>query len=248
MILPDLLSPGLRMVFCGTAASTASARARAYYAGPGNRFWPILHAAGLTPRLLAPAEFGLLTDWGIGLTDVSKTAQGMDREIAAHGRDALPQSRHPCWVARFAEPFYHRDMAIIGCASCGARNRVGAIPRGTPRCAKCKAPLPWVVDATSATFPEETTASVPVLVDFWAAWCGPCRMIAPVLQQLATSNAGHLKVVKVDVEAEPALGAQFGAQSIPLLVVLRDGREVDRIVGALPRVALEARLAPLLAA
>lgn len=89
MILPDLLSPGLRVVFCGTAASTASARARAYYAGPGNRFWPILHAAGLTPRLLAPAEFGLLTDRGIGLTDVSKTAQGMDREIAADAFDPV---------------------------------------------------------------------------------------------------------------------------------------------------------------
>jgi thioredoxin 2 len=106
--------------------------------------------------------------------------------------------------------------------------------------------LAWVVDADAETFGDETTASVPVVVDFWAAWCGPCRMISPVLEDLAKDHAGHLKVVKVDVDANPSLAARFGAQSIPLLVVIRDGNEVDRIVGALPRAALEQRLAPIL--
>src|SRR5215472_7300300 len=138
-------------------------------------------------------------------------------------------------------------MSIIACSHCGARNRVAPIESGTPRCAKCKTPLPWVVDADEASFTAETSASVPVVVDFWAEWCGPCRMISPVLEDLAGRHAGRLKVVKVDVDANPELAARFDARSIPLLVVIRDGREVDRIVGALPRAALEQRLGPVLA-
>lgn len=137
-------------------------------------------------------------------------------------------------------------MTIITCPSCSARNRVGPIERGIPRCARCKQALPWVVNADAATFADETTASVPVVVDYWAAWCGPCRMVSPVLEDLAKRHAGGLKVVKVDVDANPALASKAGAQSIPLLVVMRDGHERDRIIGALPRPALEQRLAPLL--
>jgi thioredoxin 2 len=134
------------------------------------------------------------------------------------------------------------EPKILSCPACGARNRVNPIARGAPRCAKCKAMLPWLVDADTASLDLEATASVPVVVDLWAPWCGPCRAIAPVLEDLVKRHAGRLKVVKVNVDEEPALAARFGARSIPLLVVLRDGREVDRVVGALPRPALEARL------
>lgn len=86
-ILPDVLEPGLRVVFCGTAPGAASARAGAYYAGPGNRFWVTLHEVGLTPELLAPVEFARLPEFGIGLTDISKTASGSDLEVGRRGFD-----------------------------------------------------------------------------------------------------------------------------------------------------------------
>jgi TDG/mug DNA glycosylase family protein len=86
-VLPDVLPPGLRLVFCGTAPGAASARAGAYYAGPGNRFWITLHEVGLTPVLLRPAEFARLPEFGIGLTDISKTASGSDRQVGSRGFD-----------------------------------------------------------------------------------------------------------------------------------------------------------------
>src|SRR4051812_37747362 len=99
--------------------------------------------------------------------------------------------------------------AIIVCPNCSTKNRVGAIASGTPRCANCKEMLPWLVNADTSSFDAETNASVPVVVDFWAAWCAPCRMIAPVLETMAQRHAGALKVVKVDVDANPGLGARF---------------------------------------
>ena len=87
-VLPDVLGPGLRSVFCGSAAGAASARAGAYYAGPGNRFWPTLHRVGLTPRLLAPAEFRMVRRYGIGLTDLCKTESGADAVLSHEADDA----------------------------------------------------------------------------------------------------------------------------------------------------------------
>ena len=87
-ILPDLLLPGLDLVLCGTAPSPTSAARRAYYAGPGNRFWPILAETGLTPRRLAPEEYGLLPQFGIGLTDIVKSAAGVDADSPREAYDA----------------------------------------------------------------------------------------------------------------------------------------------------------------
>jgi thioredoxin 2 len=133
---------------------------------------------------------------------------------------------------------------IVACPSCGAKNRVRAHPTAIPRCARCKAALPWLVEADAGSFADEIRAAVPVVADFWAPWCGPCRMVSPALEELARRRAGQLKVVKLNVDEAPALAAEYRAMSIPLLVVIRDGREVDRIVGALPAPELERRLAP----
>ncbi len=135
-------------------------------------------------------------------------------------------------------------VSVLTCANCGKRNRIRPSERGSPHCGSCGKPLPWVVDATDNTFDVEARSSAPVLVDLWAPWCGPCRFVSPILEELARENAGRLKVVKVNVDENPELSARFDARSIPTLVVLRDGRVVDRVVGALPKPQLAARLGP----
>jgi thioredoxin 2 len=94
----------------------------------------------------------------------------------------------------------------------------------------------------------ETKAQPTVVVDLWAPWCGPCRFVSPILEELAREHAGRLKVVKVNVDENQKLAVQYDAMSIPTLVVLKDGKVVDRIVGALPKPQLSARLAPYVAA
>jgi thioredoxin 2 len=127
---------------------------------------------------------------------------------------------------------------IVTCPNCGTRNRIRSQPTGVPRCSVCHAALPWIVDADATTFEREIVASVPVLVDFWAPWCGPCRMVSPAVERLGQAHAGELKVVKLDVDGAPQIAARYEVQGIPLLVLLRDGREVDRLVGAPPEPTL----------
>jgi thioredoxin 2 len=134
--------------------------------------------------------------------------------------------------------------SLLTCPHCGARNTIRPNPRGSPHCGTCGKPLPWVVDATDATFDVEASTTATVLVDLWAAWCGPCRFVSPILEELARDWPGRLKVIKVDVDKNPRLQQRFGAMSIPTLIVMKGGREIDRIVGAAPKPALEARIRP----
>jgi len=137
---------------------------------------------------------------------------------------------------------------IIACPNCGKKNRLRPAATGTPRCGNCHSPLPWVVDADRASFDAEITAEVPVVVDFWAPWCAPCRMVTPVLEKLAREAAGRLKVVKLNVDEATDVAARYGAQSIPLLVLVKDKAEVDRLVGAVPEPQMRGWLDPHLSA
>jgi len=149
------------------------------------------------------------------------------------------------------------DLAT--CPACGAINR---IPRGraaqdriaggaVPICGRCKGELSMPAPAapsspiavTDATFHAEVEqAPVPVLVDAWAPWCGPCRMLAPVIDELATELGARVRVAKLNIDENPATAARFGIRGIPTLLVFSAGREVDRMVGVLPKAEIARRL------
>src|SRR5689334_2366760 len=127
------------------------------------------------------------------------------------------------------------EAEIVTCPHCGKRNRVQAAAEGKPRCANCHQWLPWIAAAGDTDFTEIVdTSPVPVLVDLWATWCGPCRMVSPALEQLATERAGQLKLVKVDVDKAPATSQRFTVQAVPTLLLLDHGRVLGRQSGAGP--------------
>ncbi len=142
------------------------------------------------------------------------------------------------------------DVQLIRCPACGAANRVPVAKLKQhlqPVCGRCKAALPTSfghpVTVTDNNFSDEVERStLPVLLDLWAPWCAPCRMVAPVLEALAKEMAGRVLVAKLNVDENPATAARFRVQSIPTLLVLKSGREVERLVGAQPKAEIERRL------
>src|SRR6204780_2044613 len=130
---------------------------------------------------------------------------------------------------------------VVKCANCGYRNRVPAAATGVPRCGHCHQPLPWVAEANDDPFPEVGAgASLPVVVDMGAPWCGPCRMVSPALEQVATELAGRIKLVKVNVDNSPQLQQRFNVMAIPTLMVLRYGQVASQRAGAVPAASLRA--------
>ena len=123
--------------------------------------------------------------------------------------------------------------SVVQCAVCGKKNRVPAAGSGVPRCGNCHSPLPWIADANDQNFAEVAEApKIPVVLDLWAPWCGPCRMVSPALESLARQYAGKVKLVKVNVDQAPQPSRRFEVQGIPTLLVLKEGKVVSLQTGA----------------
>jgi thioredoxin 2 len=138
------------------------------------------------------------------------------------------------------------DVIHVVCPHCNGLNRVPAARLGErPKCGRCHQPL---FTATPVILNEDNfqrhveDSDLPVVVDFWAPWCGPCKMMAPVFEQAAAQFDTRLRLAKLNTEEAPALAARYGIRSIPTLIVFRRGREVDRVSGALPPAQLSAWL------
>lgn len=139
-------------------------------------------------------------------------------------------------------------LVHVSCPSCSRSNRLPAARLfDRARCAACKTALlpidrPVAIDSVADFDELVRDAGAPLLVDFWAAWCGPCRAVAPEVEKLAKQRQGRLIVAKVDTDALPELGARYGIRSIPTLIVFRNGREDKRVSGAMPAGAMAVQL------
>ncbi|MFH1489314.1 MAG: thioredoxin domain-containing protein [Pseudomonadota bacterium] len=144
------------------------------------------------------------------------------------------------------------ETVFIKCAGCGAKNRIfKALLEDRPRCGKCRAPLPavpvydYVVETGDGNFSEEVLGFPgPVLTDFYSNNCGYCHMLVPILQQLASEYAGRLKITKLNIDQSPVTASKYNVMSTPTMILFKDGRTVDTLLGAMQKPEIESRINP----
>ena len=142
-------------------------------------------------------------------------------------------------------------MQTIGCSNCGAKNRVDESRLSEAKCGRCgeKLHAGAGTDGKPAVITDETFASEvlqargqPVLVDCWAPWCGPCRVIGPIMDELAAESQGQYRITKLNVDENPQIASHFQIASIPTMLIFKDGKLIDRLIGAQPKQAIAERL------
>jgi len=142
---------------------------------------------------------------------------------------------------------------ILACPKCGAKNRVPESRiKESPKCGKCGTALSTdilsrPVNVTDSTFDQEVlNSALPVLVDCWAPWCGPCKAVGPILDELALKYKARLKIAKINVDENQGIGSRYSISSIPTMFLVKDGKIIDTLVGALPKHELESQIARIL--
>ena len=142
-------------------------------------------------------------------------------------------------------------MQVVSCSNCGAKNRVeeSRLATSEARCGRCGEKLTAVADSKPAVITDQTferevlqARGQPVLVDCWAPWCGPCRLVGPIMDQLAAESRGQYRITKLNVDENPQTAAQFRIASIPTMLIFKDGQLIDQLIGAQPKQAIEERL------